>query len=127
MDFSPARSHLPGKRAVCHPCQIVPHQVKMLNLGWKKALCSQVRCVAAFSTEILRDAYPSAAACGRVSQDTWSQSNRTQFTAHGSRVEGAKETVHCPSELLVHSQQQERNKGKKLHQGGGTKIILGNR
>lgn len=71
-----------------------------------------------------RDAYPSAAACDRVSLENWSQSNRTHFTAHGSRVEGAKETVPCPSELLVHSQQQERNKGKKLRQGGRTKIIL---
>lgn len=33
--------------------------------------------------------------------------------------------IQCPSEVLVHSQQQDRNKWQKLHQGGRTRIILG--
>lgn len=73
-----------------------------------------------------RDAYPSAAACGRVSQETWSQSNRTHFTAHGSRVEGAKETVHCPSELLVHSQNRKGTREKSCAKVAGPKSYWGN-
>lgn len=42
----------------------------------------------------------------------------------GQRV-SKKLLIHCPSEVLVHSQQQDRNKWQKLHQGGRTRIILG--